>query len=378
MLGLAGDIVAVVLGIAVVARVLISAVQTFVLPRGAPDRLTGVVFTTVRRVLRWALRRSTSYAERDRVMAYFAPTSLLILPVVWLSGVLLGYGLLFWGAGIHDPGLDLTISGSSLLTLGIASGGTGGASALTFSEAAIGLTLAALLIAYLPTMYSAFSRREAAVTSLETRAGSPPTVTKMLVRLWRIGELDDLRDFWITWEAWFYDIQESHTSLAPLIFYRSPQADRSWVTAAGCVLDTAAMVSSTLDRPRDPRAELCIRGGYITLRRIADLFQIAYDPDPASSAPTTIAREEYDAVCDDLAAAGIPLKPDRDATWLAFNGWRVNYDAVLVALAMLTMAPNAQWSTDRVRGAGDLPQLRWDRARWSNDNKRRGRGPDQT
>jgi len=375
MLGLVSDVAAVVLGVAVIARILISAVQTFVLPRGVPDRLTGVVFRTTRAVFSWALRRSTSYAERDRVMAYFAPTSLLILPVVWLSGVLLGYGLLFWGAGIHDPGLDLTISGSSLLTLGIASGGTGASSALTFSEAAIGLTLAALLIAYLPTMYNAFSRREAAVTSLETRAGSPPTVTKMLVRLWRIGELDDLRDFWITWEAWFYDIQESHTSLAPLIFYRSPQADRSWVTAAGCVLDTAAFVSSTLERPRDPRAELCIRAGYITLRRIADLFDISYDADPAPDASTTIMRKEYDAVCADLAAAGIPLKADRDAAWLAFNGWRVNYDAALVALAALTMAPNAQWSTDRLPGGAGLPQLRWDRARWSNDAKRRGRRP---
>lgn len=370
MLDVASDIVAGVLGIVLVMRILISAVKTFVLPRGAPDRLTGAVFNTMRAVFGLALRRKTTYIERDHAMAYFAPTSLLILPVIWLSGVLLGYGLLFWSSGIHDAGLDLTVSGSSLLTLGIANGGTGAASVLTFSEAAIGLALAALLIAYLPTMYSAFSRREAAVTSLETRAGSPPTVTKMLVRLWRIGELGDLRDFWVAWEAWFYDIQESHTSLAPLIFYRSPQADRSWVTAAGCVLDTAAMVSSTLERPRDPRAELCIRAGYITLHRIADLFQISYDPNPAPDAPTTIKREEYDAVCEDLAAAGIPLKPDRDATWLAFNGWRVNYDTALVALAALTMAPNAPWSTDRVRGGGDLPQLRWDRARWSKDARR--------
>ena len=51
---------------------------------------------------------------------------------------------------------------------------------------------------------------------------------------------------------------------------------------------------------------------------------------------------------DALAAEGIPLKPDRDQAWRDFAGWRVNYDAVLVALAVLTIAPPAPWSSDRV------------------------------
>jgi hypothetical protein len=38
----------------------------------------------------------------------------------------------------------------------------------------LGLLLVALLIAYLPTMYAAFSRRETAVKLLEVRAGNPP------------------------------------------------------------------------------------------------------------------------------------------------------------------------------------------------------------
>jgi hypothetical protein len=54
-------------------------------------------------------------------------------------------------------------------------------------------------------------------------------------------------------------------------------------------------------------------------------------------------------VCDELEALGIPLKPDRDQTWHDFVGWRVNYDAVLVGLAVFVMAPPGIWSTDRVR-----------------------------
>ena len=43
----------------------------------------------------------------------------------------------------------------------------------------------------------------------------------------------------------------------------------------------------------------------------------------------------------------MPLKADRDQAWRDFSGWRVNYDAVLLALANLTGAPPAPWSSDR-------------------------------
>ena len=60
-----------------------------------------------------------------------------------------------------------------------------------------------------------------------------------------------------------------------------------------------------------------------------------------------IERAEFDGVCDRLADSGVPLKPDRDQSWIDYQGWRVNYDVVLLALARLTMAPYAPWSSDR-------------------------------
>jgi hypothetical protein len=48
-----------------------------------------------------------------------------------------------------------------------------------------------------------------------------------------------------------------------------------------------------------------------------------------------------------MAAAGVPLKADHDQAWRDFAGWRVNYDAALIGLAALTMAPEAPWSSDR-------------------------------
>ncbi len=335
------------LGLAVVVLTLRSAIRVLVVPRNESDRIARTVFLALRRIFDLRVRRALTYAERDRVMVLYAPLGLLLLPVAWLFLVLVGYIAMYWAIGVGSLATTLRVSGSSLFTLGFATVEETGTTLLVFSEAAIGLILIALLIAYLPTIYGAFSRREAAVTMLEVRAGSPPSAAEMILRYHRIHGLARLTDVWASWEMWFVDIEETHTSFAALPFFRSPQGHRSWVTAAGAVLDAASLYASTLDLPRDPQAELCIRAGYLALRHIADSFSLPYDPDPRPDDPISVTRPEYDEVCERFAAAGVPLKPNRDETWRHFAGWRVNYDTVLLGLATLTMAPEAPWSSDR-------------------------------
>ena len=142
------------------------------------------------------------------------------------------------------------------------------------------------------------------------------------------------------------DLEETHTSLPALVFFRSPQPDHSWVTAAGAVLDAAALVRSCLPE-REPRADLALRAGSLALRRIADFFAIPYDPDPRPDDPITVSRDEFSEAYDRLVADGIAVVPDREQAWRDFRGWRVNYDRVLVTLAALVMAPYAPWSSDR-------------------------------
>lgn len=347
------------IGFAIVAFVLLSAIRSFVLPRSAPDKLARITFLSIRFLFNLRLRKVHTYLDRDRIMALFAPISLVALPAVWLIGTLAGYMGMYWA--VRDMSLIniLKISGSSLLTLGYATLDDLPTTILIFTEAAIGLFLIALLIAYLPAMYAAFSKREAAVTLLEVRAGSPPSAVEMFKRYQRIQGLDTLGTVWTTWEAWFAELEESHTSLGALAFFRSPQPHRSWVTAAGAVLDAAALASSTLDIPRDPQADLCIRAGFLALRYICDFFGIKYAADPKPTDPISIQREEFDAACDEMATAGIPLKPDREQAWRDYAGWRVNYDTPLLSLAGLTMAPMAPWSSDRAKKLGELSLTRF-------------------
>jgi hypothetical protein len=345
----AGDVVFVVIGVALVLVVLDSALRTFVLPRGVSTFLTRFVFVTARRVFRVFANERRTYESRDRVMALYAPVTLFGLVFFWMALVIVGFMFIYRGAlGVDDWAHAFELSGSSFFTLGFAFVPRGvPSSALVFVEASSGLGLLALLIAYLPTIYGSFSRRELAVARLATRAGTPPSGAELLVRFHLIGWNDELPALWGEWEAWFAEIAETHTSLAVLMYFRSPNPDRSWVTSAGALLDAAALAQSTLSIPWSPEAALCIRTGYLTLRELAAFFRIPFDPDPAPDDPISIARSEFDEVYERLGGAGVPVRPNRERAWRDFAGWRVNYDQVLIALAGVVLAPYAPWSSDR-------------------------------
>src|SRR5579884_1278244 len=340
------QIIAVIAGVSAVLFALRSAIQTFILPRAVSDPTARAVFLAVRGVFDLRAWRAASYEARDALMALYAPIALGALLVSWLVIIVLGYTLIYWGLGVGSLQRAFLISGSSLFTLGFAAPALVGQSIVVFSQAGIGLLLAALLVAYMPTIYGAWSRREHQVATLEVRAGSPPTSWGLIIRYHRIAgiEADEL---WPAWEDWFVDVEESHTSLASLVFFRSPQPDRSWVNAAGVVLDSAALLTSSVEVERNPRRELCLRAGYIALRRIAQLFKLPFDPDPKPGDPISVSRYEFDDAWEAMADAGVPMKPDRDQAWSDFAGWRVNYDQPLLRLAALTMAPYAPWISDR-------------------------------
>jgi hypothetical protein len=336
------QVIVALLGALLVARTVLSAVRTFVVPRGDNDQLTRLAFRTIRRAFTLLAPASRPYEYRDRVMAYYGPIALVLLPAWWLILLAAGFAAMFWAFGLSLEDA-VVASGSSLLTLGFLRPPVLGSETLAFVEAAIGLALVALLVAYLPTIYSSFSRRELLVNLLEVRADSPPSPVVMITRMHRLSGLGALHDLWEQWETWFSELEETHTSLPVLVFYRSQQANHSWVNAAGAMMDAAALVRSSVATPLDVQADLMIRAGYLALRRISEYFGIPYDPHPAQDAPTSIDRLRFEAAVDVLAASGVPVVEDRDRAWRDFNGWRVNYDTVLRALERLTMAPTPWW-----------------------------------
>jgi hypothetical protein len=110
-------------------------------------------------------------------------------------------------------------------------------------------------------------------------------------------------------------------------------------------MDAAALSRSLLAIPRDIQADLAIRAGFVALRSISDFFGVHYHADVQPTDRTSVTREMFEAAADELEEAGLPLVQDRDQAYRDFNGWRVNYDRTLLAIARLIVAPEARWNT---------------------------------
>lgn len=342
------DVLAIVAGVVIIVATVGSAVRTTVLPRAIPDRISRLALVGVRTTYRLRAGRHANYERRDHVMAMLGPVTLLSTLAMWLVLVILGYTLLYLGTTTSSPRRALELSGSSVFTLGIVSEHRLGPDLLVFSEAGLGLLLLTLLITYLPSIYTAFSRRERGVGLMAVRAGQRPEAVAMLKRYHLIEDPHyRLSELWRTWEGWFVDVEETHGSFPILAFFRSPRPESSWINSAGALLDSASLWLSSVEHPRDPDANLCIRAGFLCLRSIAGSFGIGFNPDPAQTDPITIARDEFDEALDELADAGVPILDDRDQCWRDFAGWRVNYDTVLLELARMVEAPPAPWVSDR-------------------------------
>ncbi len=272
-------------GLVIVIAVLDAALRTFVLPRPSGVTISRIISVGVRWVFDAITRPIKSYEGRDRVMALYGPITLLTMAFGWVLGVFIGYTMMFVAVTDLSWKEALRSSGSALFTLGFAVPATGPAVILDFTEAGLGLLLIALLIAYLPTIYSGFSRREVVVTRMSVRAGTPPTPTNLLTRAHKTRYLDRLEQAWGEWELWFVELEETHTSLSILNFFRSPNPHRSWLTTSGCILDSAAIRLSTLNITYDPAAATCIRAGYLVAPCHRRLLPGPLRPRPRAGRP---------------------------------------------------------------------------------------------
>ena len=331
-------------GVVLVITTLSAAIRSFVLPRNEVVRLNVWVFSGIRVFFDLAANKANSYEQRDRIMAHYAPVALVALPLVWEALVSAGYTGLFWALGEGTWEHCFQLSSSALTTLGNVDSYHLGISALTYSEAALGLLLLTLLLSYLPTIYQAFSRREVTVALLELRAGTPPTAACLLGWLNHDGSVQNDDSQWAIWEQWFVEIEESHTSLPILSFFRSPQPGRSWVVAGGLVLDTAALLFAAVDGPRPRQVELTFKAGCLALNRVYRFFNDKAGTEPSALQPAEnkkeLGRTDFDHACQLLTDSGLRLCPDRDAAWTQYRELRSRYASAVTFLAQLTMAPN--------------------------------------
>lgn len=304
---------AAVFSILLILAILLDAFEVVVLPRRVTRRIRFArAFYRATWIPSAALaRRISSNRRRETYLAFFGPLSLILLLSVWAAGLIIGFAALHWSLGspLSGVGTDASFatyayfSGTTFFTLGYGDVTLGAplGRALAVLEGGIGFGFLALIIGYLPVIYQAFSRREASISLLDARAGSPPSASEMLRRHGQsIQELDHLlRD----WERWAADLLESHLSYPVLCYYRSQHNNQSWLTALTAVLDASALVMVGMEGAPKRQAQLTFA---MARHAVVDLAQIFNTP-PREPFPDRLPPDELQRLRAVLAAAGVKL-----------------------------------------------------------------------
>jgi Ion channel len=377
-------IAALIAGLVFCLGAMLDAFQTIILPRRPTGRLriTRLFFLATWPPWSALARLNKNDKIREQMLSVYGPLSLILLLVVWAMLLVSGYALLYFALGspFADPivsetagafrrfRMDLYVSGTTLFTLGLGDvlPRSLSARALVVLESATGLGLVALVIGYVPVLYTGFSRREVSVALLDGRAGSPPASAELLRRHSFDGGQEALTVLLVEWERWAAEVLESHVSYPILCYYRSQHDNQSWLAALTAVLDACALLISVAPSGAARQAQLTFAMGRHVLVDLGHVFHLekraaAWQEEPGicRTAPARLPPERFDVLCGWMTKAGIVLcgDPQSPARLHALRALYEPHAAALGSYLELTLPawvpdPQAkdQWKTvDKVR-----------------------------
>ena len=317
--------IAIIAGAVIILAVLLDAFETVVLPRRVQRDF---------RITRWFYRntwphwaslasRIKSQTRREAVLGYFGPLSMIALLGLWAGGLIFGFALLEFGSGAHIYSQNLPItfpvllysSGETFFTLGYGdlTPISSFSRALAVIEAGMGFAFLGVVIGYLPTIYTAFSRREIEISLLDARAGSPPSAAELLTRAGDNlgGDRSDqgtLDRLFHDWERWAAEVLESHLSYPVLSFYRSQHSNQSWLGALTVILDATSLVMAGIDGVSGEQARRTFKMARHAVVDLAQVVNASWDPN----APERLTPEDLAELRARLAQKGLSLRQSAD------------------------------------------------------------------
>jgi len=360
------------LGIALFISILWEAFETIVLPRSVTRslRLTRLFYLIFWKVTSDTARRHKPSGRREMFLSFFGPLSLPLLLGFWAILLVLSFGLMEWSLGprAYSPAGAQTGFGTALYSSGVAfstlgygdiTPRTGPARLLSVLEAGVGLGFLALVIGYLPVLYQAFSRREAAISRLDGRAGSPPTAGELLRRHAQAQTMEALIPLLAEWETWASEILESHLSYPVLTFYRSQHDHQSWLAAITAIMDTCALL--IIGVPSGPPWQAAMqwqaRMTFAMARHAIIDFAYVFHTPPLDLDPDRLPPSSLDRLRGQLAAVGLPLcdGPEDTQNLAELRGLYEPYVHALGERFILALPP---WHGD------PLAQDNWQTSAW--------------
>jgi hypothetical protein len=304
-------VITAVLACTLLLFVLVDAFQTVVIARRTRQtlRITRLFYR-----LTWAAfcalaRRIHSGKRREHFLGIYGPISLIVLLGCWAIGLVMGFALLHWVAGLQFNGVranfltDFYFSAATLFTMSPNEPWNMSSKYLTVIEAALGFSLLGLVIGYLPVLYESFSDREKRISLLDARAGSPPSATELIRR--QGDNPNKLEKQLAQWERWSAELMESHLAYPMLAYFRSQHTNQSWIAALTSIIDASALAVLASDGDLKRQSELTFAMGRHALVDLANIFKT-----PPEEKDNRLSREVFLQLRSVIAAGNTALQPE--------------------------------------------------------------------
>ena len=343
-----------VAGLLLLIAVLLDALETVVLPRRVRRhfRLTSWFYRLAWGPWAAIARLMREQGRREAFLGYFGPVSLIFLLALWAAGLIAGFALVQYGSGGHlilsgaTPGFGLLLyhSGETFFTLGYGDIVPSSAFSrfLAVLEAGLGFAFLGIVVGYLPTIYSAFSRREIEISLLDARAGSPPTAAELLRRYCRCPPHDGLDRIFHAWERWSAEVLESHLSYPVLSFFRSQHNNQSWLAALTTILDATALVLVGIDGLPSEQAKMTFAMARHAAVDLSQVVAATYDAHFPDRLPT----DGFVRLRQSLAEKGLRLSSDGEAE-ARLASLRAMYEPYVHAIACRLQIALAPWMHEK-------------------------------
>jgi hypothetical protein len=263
-------------------------------------------------------RRIEDPSARERFLVPYGPVSLVGLLAVWVALLVFGWGLLWWGLQNHINGIDGVVSavyfsGVTFLTIGFGDIVPQGdlTRILAVVEGLNGILTTALVIGLLPTLFGAYTRREAKLLTLDTLGDQVTPVSYLRFHV-RNGDLHPLYAEFKSWDMWCADVYDSHTAYPMLLWFRSRQAGRSWTVGLGIVLEAASYLISTVDQAGHHEAQGLYRRAVMLIDAIRSSGHVK-DAEGILGLSDDEIRTQFQRAYDAIVELGLPARPFEEA-----------------------------------------------------------------
>ncbi|HXM95046.1 MAG TPA: potassium channel family protein [Candidatus Dormibacteraeota bacterium] len=358
------------LGVILLISVIWEAFESVILPRRVTRkfRFARVFYRYSWMIWQFIIGLVPSRKSREALLGFYGPSSLLVLVALWAVTLVLGFGLMQYGAGSAvvmtggQPSFltDLYLSGTTFFTLGLGDvlPRSGFARALVVAEAGLGFGFLAAMIGYLPFIYGSFSKREVNISLLDSRAGTPPTAGELLRRHSYPQGQTDLRILLKDWELWSAELMESHLSYPVLAFFRSQHDNQSWVASLTAILDTCALLKTRVDvdGSYEHQADLTFA---IARHAVVDLSQV-FGTSPKALPHDRLTPENLRRIRDMLAPTCLKLQDGEQADG-RLTELRKMYEPYIYALASYLHQTLPPWIPQK-KGKDNWQTTAWGKA----------------